>query len=199
MLFYVTLNILLRQAIGDQHSDAGLPTQESHDTVQTQQLEIPVQEQHAYFQLGVCGAGTRGSSHHVEEEGAARPYYQCGHHQLPCQREDDSQASGWSRRFSGIRQAGGQTARPQGGQFHNRLNAPVEEEGPNHGHHCGYGLQGRVTSTQQKEQITENCCGTQELQQLSNETFRRRVVMSEIVQLALFLPVIVCLRFKDLL
>jgi len=198
-LFYVTLNILLQQGIGDQHGDAGLPIEESHDTAQTQQLAIPIQEQHSHFHLGVCDAGASGSSHYVEEEGAARPYYQCGHHQLPCQREDDNQASGWSQSFARIRQAGGRTTIPQGGQFHNRLNVPVEERGSNHGYHCGYGLQDRVTSTQQREQITENCCGTQELQQLSNETLRRRVVMSEIVQLALFLPVIVCLRFKDLL
>ena len=123
MFFYVTLNIFLQQEISDQHGDAGLSTEESHDTAQTEQ--------------------------------------------------DDNQASGWSRHFAGIRQGCSQTIRPQG-----RLNAPVQEEGPSHGYDYGSGLQNRVTSTQLKEQITESCCSTQELQQLWNETesIRRRVV-----------------------
>jgi len=169
--FYVTLNIFLQQAIGDQHGDAGLSTEESHDTAQTEQLGIPIQEQHSDFLPGFC-VGATGTSNHVEE-GAARSRYLCGYHQLPYQSEDDNQASGWSRRFAGIRQGCSQTIRPQ-----SRLSAPVEEEGPNHGYDYGSGLQNRVTSTQLKEQITENCCGTRELQQLSNqiETLRRRVV-----------------------
>ena len=101
-LFNVILNIRFQQAIGDQHSDAGLPTEDSLGTAQTQQLVIPIQEQHPPFQLRVCGAWSSGSSRHVEEEGAARPWYQ-----LPYQREDDNQANGWSRRFAGIRQGGG--------------------------------------------------------------------------------------------
>jgi len=173
-LFYLTLNILLQEAIGDQHGDESLSTEESHDTAHSQQLVIPIQEQHSHFHPGVHGAGTSESSHHIEEE-AAR--YQRGYHQLPYESDDDNQASGWSCSFSGIRQSGGQTIGAQGGQFHSRLNAPVEEEGPNNRYHCGYGVQDRVTSTRQKEQITENCCGTQELEQLSNETLRRQVVV----------------------
>jgi len=165
-LFYVTSNILLQQAIGDQHGDESLSTEESHDSAQSQP---------SHFQSWLCGSGTSESSHHIEEEGAAR--YQRGYHQLPYESDDENQASGWSWSFSGIRQGGGQTIGPQGGQFHNRLNAPVEEEGSNNGYRCGYGVQDRVTSTRQKEQITENCCGTQELEQLSNETLRRRVVV----------------------
>lgn len=175
-LFYVTLDILLQQAIGGQHGDAGLSTEESHDTTQTQQLVIPVQEQNPHLQPAFCGPGTGGIFHHVGEEGAARPWYHCGLHQLPYQREDDNQASGWSRRFAGIRQGGSQTTRREGCQVSNRLNTPVEEEGQYHGYDCGSGLQNRVTSIQQKERVTEHYCGTQELQQLSNETHRRRVV-----------------------
>ena len=171
MFFFVTLNILLQQEISDQHGDAGLSTEESHDTAQTEQLGIPIQEQHSQFLLGFCGGAT-GTSNHVEED-AARSRYLCGYQQLPYQSEDDNQASGWSRRFAGIRQGCSQTIRPQG-----RLNAPVQEEGPSHGYDYGSGLQNRVTSTQLKEQITESCCSTQELQQLWNETesIRRRVV-----------------------
>ena len=173
----MTLTILLQQAIGDQHGDAGLSTEESHDTAQTQQLVIPIKEQRSHFQAGFCGAWRSGIFHHVEEGGGARPLYQCGYHHLPYQGEDDNQASGWSRSFAGIRQGGSQTTSPQSGrQVQNRLSAPVEEEGPDYGRDCGNGLQNRVTSTQQKEHITENCCGTLELQQLSNETLRRRVV-----------------------
>jgi len=128
------------QEIGDQHGDAGLSTEESHDTAQTEQLGIPIQEQHSHFLPGFC-VGATGTSNHVEE-GAARPRYLCGDHQLPYQSEDDDQASGWSRRFAGIRQGCSQTIRPQ-----SRLSAPVEEEGPNHGYDYGNGLQNRVTST----------------------------------------------------
>ena len=171
MFFYVTLNIFLQQAIDDQHGDAGLSTEESHDTAQTEQLGIPIQEQHSHFLLGFC-VGATGTSNHVEE-GAARSWYLCGYQQLPYQSEDDNQASGWSPRYARIRQDGSQTIRPQG-----RLNAPVQEEGPSHGYDYENGPQNRVTSTQLKEQITENCCGTQELQQLSDEmeTLRRWVV-----------------------
>lgn len=171
VFFYVTLNIFLQQAISDQHGDAGLSTEESHDTSQAEQLGIPIQEQHSQFLPGFCG-GASGTSSHVEE-GAAWSRYLCGCQQLPYQSEDDNQASGWSPRFARIRQGGSQTIRPQG-----RLNAPVQEEGPSHGYDYGNGLQNRVTSTQLKEQITENCCSTHELQQLWNETesLRRRVV-----------------------
>jgi len=151
------------QEIGYQHGDAGLSTEESHDTAQTEQLGIPIQEQHSHFLPGFC-VGATGTSNHVEE-GTARSRYLCGYQQLPYQSEDDNQASGWSPRFATIRQGG-------------RLNAPVEEEGPCHGYDYGSGLQNRVTSTQLKEQITEICCGTKELQQLSDEmeTLRRCVV-----------------------
>ena len=174
-MFYVTLNIPLQEAIGDQNGDAGLSTEESYDPTQTQQLEIPVQEQHSHLQLAVCGDGTSGIFHYVRE-GGARPWYQCGLHQLPYQREDDNQASGWNRSFEGSRQGSSQTTRREGGQVSNRSNVPVEEEGLDHGYDCGSGLQNRVTSTQQKEHVTEHYCGTQELQQLSNEILRRRVV-----------------------
>ena len=175
-LFYVTLNILLQQAIADQQGEAGVPTEESHDTTQIQQLVIPVQEQNPHLQPAFCGPGTGGIFHHVGEEGAARPCYHCGLHQLPYPREDDNQASGWSRRFAGIRHGGSQTTRREGCQVSNRLNTPVEEEGPDHGYDCGSGLQNRVASIQQEEHVTEHYCGTQELQQLSNETLGRRVV-----------------------
>ena len=169
--FYVKLNIFLQQAIGHQHGDAGLSTEESHDTAQTEQLGIPIQEQHSHFLPGFC-VGASGISNHVEES-AARSRYLCGYQQLPYQSEDDNQASGRSPRLARIRQGGSQTIRPQG-----RLNAPVQEEGPSHGYDYGNGLQNRVTSTQLKEQITENCCSTHELQQLWNQTesLRRRVV-----------------------
>ena len=164
----MTLNILLQLATGDEHGDAGLSTEESHDTTQTQQLVIPIQGQHSHLQLAVCGAGTSEIFRHVGEEGAARPY----------QREEDNQASGWSPRFVGSRQGarGSQMTRQEGGQVSNRLNTPVEEEGPHHGYDCGSGLQYRETSIQQKEHVTEHYCGPQELQQLSNETLRRQVV-----------------------
>ena len=175
-MFYTTLNILLQQAAGDQHGDAGLPTEASHDTTPTQQLVIPVQEEHPHLQPAVCGAGTSGIFHHIGEEGAGRPWYHCGPHQLPYQPEDDNPASGWSRSFAGSRQGSSQTTRREGGHVSNRLNTPVEEEGPDHGYDCGSGLQNRVSSTQQKENVTECYCGTQELQQLSNETLGRQVV-----------------------
>ena len=176
LLFYVTLNILRQQAIGDQHGDAGPSTEESHETTHTQQLAIPVQEQHPHLQPSFCGPGTSGIFHHFGEERAARPWYQLGLHQLPCQRKDDNQASGWKRRFAGIRQGGSQTTRREGCYVSDRLNTPVEEEGPDYGYDCGSGLQNRATSIQKKEHVTEHYCGTQELQQLSNETLRRRVV-----------------------
>ena len=175
----MTLNILLQLATGDQHGDAGLSTEEFHDTTETQQLVIPIQEQHSHLQLAVCGAGTSGIFHPVGEEGAARPWYQCGLDQLRLyQHEDDNQASGWSRSFAGSRQGvlGSQMTRQEGGQVSNRLNTPAEEEGLDHGYDCGSGLQNRVTSIQQKEHVTEHHCGTQELQQFSDETLRRRVV-----------------------
>ena len=170
------MNFLFQQAIGNQHGDAGLSTEEAHDTTQTEQLVIPVQEQHSYLNFAVHGgAGTSGIFHHVVEQGGARPRYQSGLHQLPYQREDD-EASGWSRCFAGSRQGGSQTTRREGGQVSNRLNTPVEEEGPGHGNDCGTGLQNRVSSALQKEHVTEHSCGTQELQQLSNETLGRQVV-----------------------
>ena len=64
----------------------------------------------------------------------------------------------------------------EGRQVSNRLNIPVEEEGPDHRYDCASGLQNRVTSIHQKEHVTEHHCGTQELQQFSDETRRRRVV-----------------------
>ena len=177
-MFYVTLNILLQQAIGDHHGDADLSIEESHDTTQTQQLVIPVQEQHSHLQFTFRGAGPSGIFHHVGEEGAARPWYQCGLSQLPYQREDDNQASGWSQNFAGSLQVarGSQMTTQKGGRVSNRVNTPVEEEGPDNGHDCGSGLQNRVTSIQQKEHVTEHFCGTQELQHLSNETLGRRVL-----------------------
>ena len=181
LMFVVLCNnehSFLQQEIGDQHGDAGLPTEASQDTTQTQQLVIPVQEQHSHLQLAVCGAGTSGIFHHVGEEEAARPWYQCGLHQFLYQCEDDNQASGWSRSFVGSRQGarGSQMTRQEGGQVSNRLNIPVEEEGPDHGYDCGSGLQNRGTSIQQKERVIEHYCGPQELQQLSSETRRRQVV-----------------------
>ena len=170
--FYVTLNIFLQQEIGDQHGDAGLSTEESHDTAQTEQLGIPIQEQHSDFLPEFC-VGATGTSNHVEE-GAAGPRYLVWRPPatLPEWRWRpgkwmESAFCRYSSRFVA------NTIRPQ-----SRLSAPVEEEGPNHGYDYGSSLQNGVTSTQLKEQITENCCGTKELQQLSNqiETLRRRVV-----------------------
>ena len=175
-MFYVTLNILLQQATGDNHGDAGLSTEESHDTAPTQQLVIPVQEQHSNLHFAFCGAGTSGIFHHTGEEGAARPWYQCGLNQLLYQYEDDNQASGWSRSFAGGNQGGSQPTRREGGQISNRLNTPVKEEGPDHGYGCRSGLQYSVTSIQQKEHVSEHYCGPQELQQLSSVTLRRQVV-----------------------
>ena len=179
-MFYVTLNILLQQAIGDQHGDADLSIEESHDTSQTEQLVIPVQEQYSHLQFAFCGEGRGGIFHHVGKEGAARPWSQCRLSQLPYQREDDNHASGsrgWSQSFAGSRQGarGSQMTTQKSGRVSNRLNTPVEEEGPDKGYHGGSGLQNRVTSIQQKEHVTEHFCGTQELQQLSNETLGRRV------------------------
>lgn len=166
MLLYVTLNIFHQQAIGDQHSDAGLPTRE----FQTQQLRFPIQEQHSHLQPVLCG-GTSGISHHVEEEGAAS-----GYRQLPFQPEDDNQASGWSRSFGGIRQDGVQTTSPQAGQVRNRPNAPVEDERQVANHGRTNGLQNGETPIKQAELVTEHCCDTKELQQLWTENLRRRVV-----------------------
>ena len=170
------MNFLLQQAIGNQHGDAGFSTEESHDTTQTQQLVIPVQEQHPYLKLADHGgAGTSGIFNHVVEQGGARPRYQCGLHHLPYQREDD-EASGWSRCFAGNRQGGSQATIREVGQVSNRLNTPVEEEGRGHGYDCGTGLQNRVSPALQKEHVTEHSCSTQELQHLSNETIGRQVV-----------------------
>ena len=177
-MFYVTLNILLQQAIGDQHGDADLSIEESHDTTLTEQLLIPVQEQYSLLQFAFCGEGPSGIFHHVGEEGATRPWYQCGLSQLPYQREDDNQASGWSQSFAGSRQGarGSQMTTQKIGRVSNRLNTLVEEQEPDNGYDGGSGLQNRVTSIQRKEHVTEHFCGTQELQQLSNETLGRRVV-----------------------